>query len=51
MTDPFTFWCCIHCDGELTVTSIINHQVNVKCKCGASGFIVDGELFMTEKKP
>lgn len=50
MTDPFTFWCCFYCDGELTVAAIQKKDVHVKCKCGAMGFIHEGKLYLNEKE-
>jgi hypothetical protein len=50
MNEPFTFWCCFYCDGELIVTSVIHQQVNVKCKCGAIGFIFEGKVYMGQRE-
>lgn len=47
--DDFTWWCCYYCDGELTVTAIYKGDTHVKCKCGATGFIHQGKLFLRIK--
>lgn len=50
MTDPFTFWCCFYCDGELIVTAIYKKETCIKCKCGATGFIHEGKLYLNERE-